>query len=177
MGENSITTSSNYIQTVPNQRVITVKKAPADREHLYSSINLQAMEKACNTLQSKAGIKDSSAVSPTCINPLVTPICAAQSMRLSYSASVTLRSISEKPESEWQSRKAKVNPAETIYTHVPKWTTTKMDKWYLPSTDSGGGKGDDVNRPHERHFEDYDDGYYQGYNIKQPLMFFWLNIT
>ena len=57
MGESSITTSSNHIQTVPNQRIITVKKAPADKEHLYSSINLQAMEKACNTLQSKAGIK------------------------------------------------------------------------------------------------------------------------
>lgn len=57
MAENSITTSSSYIQTVPNQRVITVKKAPADKEHLYSPFNLQAMEKACNTLQSKAGIK------------------------------------------------------------------------------------------------------------------------
>ena len=45
------------IKTVPNQRVITVNKAVADKQHLYTVINLQALNKACNTLQSKAGVK------------------------------------------------------------------------------------------------------------------------
>lgn len=45
------------IKTVPNQRVITVNKAIADKQHLYTVINLQALNKACNTLQSKAGVK------------------------------------------------------------------------------------------------------------------------
>ena len=45
------------INTVPNQRVVTVHKAPADKSHLYTTINLQALGAACNTLQSKAGIK------------------------------------------------------------------------------------------------------------------------
>jgi hypothetical protein len=38
------------IKTVPNQRVITVYKAPTDKEHLYTSINLQALNLACKTL-------------------------------------------------------------------------------------------------------------------------------
>lgn len=45
------------IKTVPNQRVISVNKAPADKEHLYTCINLQALNMACRSLQSKAGIK------------------------------------------------------------------------------------------------------------------------
>lgn len=45
------------IKTVPNQRVISVNKAPADKEHLYTCINLQALNTACRTLQSKAGVK------------------------------------------------------------------------------------------------------------------------
>lgn len=45
------------IKTVPNQRVITVNKAVADKQHLYTVINLQALNNACNTLQSKAGGK------------------------------------------------------------------------------------------------------------------------
>ena len=45
------------IKTVPNQRVITVNKAPADKQHLYTVINLQALNTACMKLQSKAGIK------------------------------------------------------------------------------------------------------------------------
>lgn len=63
----------------------------------------------------------------------------------------------EKPESAWQSRKAYVYPAsKEIYTHVPKWTTTDMDHWWLPESSTGGGKGDDTNRPHNAHFEDFD---------------------
>ena len=45
------------IKTVPNQRVISVNKAPADKGHLYTCINLQALNMACRTLQSKAGVK------------------------------------------------------------------------------------------------------------------------
>ena len=45
------------IKTVPNQRIITVNKALADKEHLYMVINLQALNLACRTLQSKAGVK------------------------------------------------------------------------------------------------------------------------
>ncbi|MBQ3409909.1 hypothetical protein IJG66_00930 [Candidatus Saccharibacteria bacterium] len=64
--------------------------------------------------------------------------------------------FSEKSDSEWQSKKAKVNPSGTIYTHVPHWGTTSMDDWWLPSSDSGGGLGDDANKPHGAHYEDYD---------------------
>ena len=45
------------IKTVPNQRVIIVNKALSDKNHLYSILNLEALDKACNLLQSKAGIK------------------------------------------------------------------------------------------------------------------------
>ena len=45
------------IKTVPNQRVISVNKAIADKQHLYTVINLQALNAACRTLQSKAGVK------------------------------------------------------------------------------------------------------------------------
>lgn len=38
------------IKTVPNQRVISVNKAPADKEHLYTCINLKALNTACRTL-------------------------------------------------------------------------------------------------------------------------------
>ena len=38
------------IKTVPNQRIITVNKALADKEHLYMVINLQALNLACRTL-------------------------------------------------------------------------------------------------------------------------------
>jgi len=38
------------IKTVPNQRVISVNKAIADKQHLYTVINLQALNAACRTL-------------------------------------------------------------------------------------------------------------------------------
>lgn len=48
--ENSRGNSMPTIKTVPNQRVISVNKAPADKEHLYTCINLQALNTACRTL-------------------------------------------------------------------------------------------------------------------------------
>lgn len=44
-------------QTVPNQRTITVKKEPTDKEHLYTTNNLEAVDEAARYLQSKAGFK------------------------------------------------------------------------------------------------------------------------
>lgn len=43
--------------SVPNQRIITVKKAKTDKNNLYTVLNLQALENACKTLESKAGFK------------------------------------------------------------------------------------------------------------------------
>lgn len=45
------------IQTVPFQRIVSVNKAPTDKNNLYTPINLQALGYAVNDLQSKAGIK------------------------------------------------------------------------------------------------------------------------
>lgn len=42
---------------VPNQRTITVKKEQADKNHLYTINNLQALDEAVNVLQSKGGFK------------------------------------------------------------------------------------------------------------------------
>ena len=44
-------------QTVPNQRTIKVKKEPTDKEHLYTTNNLEAVDEAARYLQSKAGFK------------------------------------------------------------------------------------------------------------------------
>ena len=43
--------------SVPNQRNITVHKAKADKQHLYTPINLNALDNAVNRLKSLAGIK------------------------------------------------------------------------------------------------------------------------
>ena len=45
------------MSTVPNQRTITIVKEPADKSHLYTIINLNAMSYAAQILQSKAGYK------------------------------------------------------------------------------------------------------------------------
>lgn len=45
------------LQTVPNQRVITVNKEPTDKQHLYTVNNLAAVDEAARYLQSKAGFK------------------------------------------------------------------------------------------------------------------------
>ena len=45
------------IETVPNQRVLTIHKEPTDKQHKYSVNNLEAMGEAARRLQSKAGFK------------------------------------------------------------------------------------------------------------------------
>ena len=45
------------IKSVPNQRVLTIHKEPADREHKYTVNNLEAMGEAARRLQSKGGFK------------------------------------------------------------------------------------------------------------------------
>lgn len=46
-----------FIETVPNQRIIEVNKAPADKQHLYTSNNLSAIDEASFNLQSIGGYK------------------------------------------------------------------------------------------------------------------------
>lgn len=43
--------------SVPNQRIITVNKAKADKNNPYAIFNLEALQRACNLLESKAGFK------------------------------------------------------------------------------------------------------------------------
>ena len=45
------------VQLVPNQKLIVVNKAESNKKNLYCVLNLQALDRACNILQSKAGIK------------------------------------------------------------------------------------------------------------------------
>lgn len=45
------------IKTVPNQRVVTIHKEPTDRQHKYTTNNLDALNLAVSDLQSKVGIK------------------------------------------------------------------------------------------------------------------------
>lgn len=43
--------------SVPNQRVLTISKSPADKAHVYTTNNLDALDEAAHFLQSKAGFK------------------------------------------------------------------------------------------------------------------------
>ena len=43
--------------SVPNQRIITVQKAKADKNHLYTTINLNSLQRACKCLKTIGGIK------------------------------------------------------------------------------------------------------------------------
>lgn len=45
------------IKTVPNQRVITIHKEPTDKGHLYTTLNLEALNDAVKELKSQRGIK------------------------------------------------------------------------------------------------------------------------
>ena len=45
------------IETVPNQRVLTIHKEPTDKQHKFTLNNLEAMGEAARRLQSKAGFK------------------------------------------------------------------------------------------------------------------------
>lgn len=47
----------NKTKTVPNQRTITVSKSPTDRNNLYTTNNLAAIDEAALRLQSKGGFK------------------------------------------------------------------------------------------------------------------------
>ena len=50
-------TTDRTIKLVPNQKLIIVNKAESNKKNLYCVLNLQALDRACNVLQSKAGIK------------------------------------------------------------------------------------------------------------------------
>ena len=43
--------------SVPNQRIITIQKAKADKEHIYTTFNLEALNIACKSLKTIGGIK------------------------------------------------------------------------------------------------------------------------
>lgn len=45
---------NNNFKTVPNQKVVKVKKELCDNKHYYTMINLQALDKAAQTLKSGA---------------------------------------------------------------------------------------------------------------------------
>lgn len=51
------TEKERTIRLVPNQKLIVVNKAESNKKNLYCILNLQALDKACNVLQSKAGVK------------------------------------------------------------------------------------------------------------------------
>lgn len=43
--------------SVPNQRILTISKAPTDKQHKYTANNLEALDEAARRLQSKGGFK------------------------------------------------------------------------------------------------------------------------
>ena len=45
------------IETVPNQRVLSIHKEPTDKEHKYTCNSLEALGEAAKRLQSKGGFK------------------------------------------------------------------------------------------------------------------------
>lgn len=45
------------IETVPNQRVLTIYKEPTDKQHKYTCNSLEALGEAAKRLQSKGGFK------------------------------------------------------------------------------------------------------------------------
>lgn len=48
---------NNKLDTVPNQRVITVNKEKCDKQHLFTVNNIDALSEAARRLQSKGGFK------------------------------------------------------------------------------------------------------------------------
>lgn len=48
---------SKPIETVPNQRVLTIHKEPTDKQHKYTCNSLEALGEAAKRLQSKGGFK------------------------------------------------------------------------------------------------------------------------
>ena len=45
------------MKTVPNQRIIKIKKEPTDKEHKYTMNNLNALNEALEKLDTKGGFK------------------------------------------------------------------------------------------------------------------------
>ena len=45
------------IETVPNQRVLTIHKEPTDKQHKFTCNSLEALGEAAKRLQSKGGFK------------------------------------------------------------------------------------------------------------------------
>ena len=45
------------IETVPNQRVLTIHKEPTDKQHKYTCNSLESLGEAAKMLQSKGGFK------------------------------------------------------------------------------------------------------------------------
>ena len=45
------------MKTVPNQRIIKIKKEPTDKEHKYTTNNLTALNEALEQLDSQGGFK------------------------------------------------------------------------------------------------------------------------
>lgn len=52
-----ITSKNKKIKLYKNQKLIIVNKAESNKTHLYCVLNLKELDKACNNLQSKAGVK------------------------------------------------------------------------------------------------------------------------
>lgn len=48
---------ADKIKTVPNQRIVTVSKAPTDKKNLYTTNNLDALDEAAGRLKSLGGFK------------------------------------------------------------------------------------------------------------------------
>lgn len=45
------------IKTIPNQRIIKIKKEPTDKQHKYTTNNLNALDEALEQLDTKGGFK------------------------------------------------------------------------------------------------------------------------
>ena len=49
--------TARTVNLVPHQKLIVVNKAESNKKNLYCILNLEALNRACNALQTKAGIK------------------------------------------------------------------------------------------------------------------------
>ena len=49
--------TARTVNLVPHQKLIVVNKAESNKKNLYCILNLESLNRACNALQTKAGIK------------------------------------------------------------------------------------------------------------------------
>lgn len=49
--------AKSKLKTVPNQRIIKIKKEPTDKQHKYTTNNLNALNEALEKLDTKGGFK------------------------------------------------------------------------------------------------------------------------